>query len=47
MKHVGVVLCTVFLAGVRRIAHAGEPWRLLSHRSSEDTASDLGHRRTL
>jgi hypothetical protein len=37
MKRVGVVLCTVFLASVCRITHAGESWLLLSHQSGEDT----------
>jgi hypothetical protein len=40
MKRVGVVLCTVFLAGACRIAHAGESWLLLSHQSGEDGLSD-------
>ena len=42
MKRVGVVLCTVFLAGVCRIAHAGESWLLLSHQSGEDTIAIPG-----
>ena len=39
MERVVVVLCTVFLAGVCRIAHAGESWLLLSHQSGEDTVA--------
>jgi hypothetical protein len=39
MKRVRIVLCYGLLAIVCRIAHADEPWLLLSHQSGEDSVA--------